>query len=258
MNPMSDALPRPSTTVYYDDESVELRKALLATPSHFRRHDDETSRGRKHRTEKINPLRSSNKAAASSMESSHHATKCTMPLICTEVAHLFDMDTSDKQEIDSFMENALKDEESTIDDSGLGCNAQANENISSKPLKNPSTPHKLAASSSTRGTYSEDIDAAVESQEKKLMATMKKSAASRAALKRYGPRSTCTKGVDHTLSAMTRSNATKNLLFRNARCSSKPNEMRSSKRQKVAKYTANEARYDSIIAAACLIMGGRQ
>ena len=107
MNPMNDALPRPSSTVYYyDDESVKLRSAALATPSLFRRCIDETPRKRKHRAEKIHPLCSYNKAEASSTESSHHAINCTMQLIYTEVAHLFDMDTSDEQEIDSFMENA--------------------------------------------------------------------------------------------------------------------------------------------------------
>ena len=139
--------------------------------------------------------------------------------------------------------------------------------MSSKSLRNPSTcTHKVAASSSStsirtcEGCNLEDIDAVVGSQEKKLVATMKKSAASRAALKRF--RSQSTRRADHARSAMTSSNATfaaaTYMMSGNARCSSMTNEMRSVKRQKAAINKQDEAWYDSIISDACLIMGGRK
>ena len=252
MNLLSDGLHRSSSTIYCGDDDVKLRSAVLATPSLFRRCIETTLRKRKDQVEKLSLLRPSKTAVAPSMDISPHAVKCTMPLICMEVADLFDMNNSD-EEIDSFMKDALKDEDDDkIDHPYFYRNANAEE-ASSHSLQALSTHPQAATSPSAHGTYSEDIDAAVGSQEKKLVATMKKSAASRAALKRFGSQST--KGAHHTHGAMIRSNATKNLLFRNARCSSKPKEMLSSKRQKAAKYTPDEASYDSIIAAACFIMG---
>ena len=251
----SNAPPRPSSTIV--DGKVPLRAAVVDMASLFRRRIEETPRKRKQQAEKTNPLRINKTTAEPSMESLPHITKSTMPLICMEVADLFNMDTPD-EEIDSFMERALNDEDDDdkIDNSYLCRNVNA-EDTSSHSLQVSSTHHQAATSSSV-GTYNKDIDAAVESQEAKLVATMTKTAASRAALKQFGVQSS--RQADHSQSAMTSSNATyaatKNLLSRNTRCSSEVNEMRAPKRLKAATCTQNEARYDSIIAAACLILGG--
>lgn len=264
MNHNSNAPPRPSSTMV--NGKVPLRAAVADMSSLFRRCIDETPRKRKQRTEAITPLAHDsnvcgpNKAATEpSMESSPYVTKCTMPLICVEVADLFNMDAPDEEIIDSFMERVLKNEDEQIDHSCSCRNANAEE-APPPSLQNPSTDPRAATSSSTCGICSEDINAAVESQEAKLVATMKKSAASRAALKRFCSQST--READYARSAMTGSNApfsaATKVLYRNTSCSSKSNEMNTgiSKRQKVAPCTQNETTYDSIIAAACLIMGG--
>ena len=252
----SNAPPRPSSTIV--DGKVPLRAAVVDMASLFRRRIEETPRKRKQQAEKTNPLRINKTTAEPSMESSQQITKCTMPRICMEVADLFNMDTPD-EEIDSFMEHALKDEDDDdkIDHSYFCRNVNA-EDTPSHSLQAPSTHHQAATPSSSGTCYSEDIDVAVESQEAKLVATMTKTAASRAALKQFGVQSS--RQADHSQSAMASSNATfaatKNLLTRNTRCGSETNEIRAPKRLKAAACTQNEARYDSIVAAACLILGG--